>query len=73
MYQHLRNDIGGIIEIYKGGVTKEVHWSFESLFFFESLLIDKIMLTLSVSVIRWMIGNITKKSGHNSAPSVRGK
>lgn len=22
MYQHLRNDIGGIIEIYKGGVTK---------------------------------------------------
>lgn len=53
MYQHLRNDIGGIIEIYKGGVTKEVRWSFESLFFFfESLLIDKIMLTLSVSVIR---------------------
>ena len=34
MYQHLRNDIGGIIEIYKGGVTKEVYWSFASLFFF---------------------------------------
>ena len=34
MYQHLKNDIGGIIEIYKGGVTKEVRWSFESLFFF---------------------------------------
>ena len=38
MYQHLRNDMGGIIEIYKGGVTKEVHWSFESLFFFFLLL-----------------------------------
>ena len=72
MYQHLKNDIGGIIEICKGGVTKQVRWSFESLFFFffESLLIDKIMLTLSVSVIRWMIRNVTKKSGHNSAPSV---
>ena len=34
MYQHLKNDIGGIIEICKGGVTKQVRWSFESLFFF---------------------------------------
>ena len=47
MSQHLRSDLGGITEIYKGGVTEEEeHWSYES------LLINKIMLTLSVSVIR---------------------